>query len=209
IWLAQVVSQAGDWFNKVAVLSVLSKLVGTEAAIGLGLSFALENAVRLLPLAALSPLAGPLADRLPRRALMVGADLSRVAIVLAMLTVDSAEETPRLYLLIALQMGLGIVFDAARQAAVPSTVERRDLHEAIALTSATWSVMLSLGALLGGLAVTALGARGALMIDAGTYVVEGAPHVAQGGQLDPAEGLGHRGLRQRSQPAQDRGADHV
>ena len=174
IWLAQVASQTGDWFNKVAVLSILSRLAGSEAAVGLGLSFAVEHVARLLPLALVSPLAGPLADRLPRRALMVGTDLARMAVVAAMLTVDQPSEVPRLYLLVALQMGLGICFDAARQAALPSTLAPTALHDGIALTSATWSAMLSVGALLGGLVVTAFGARTALVVDVGTYAVSAA-----------------------------------
>lgn len=171
LWLAQVVSQAGDWFNRVAVLSLLAGLSGPEAALGVGLSFAVEAAMRLFPTAFLSPIAGPLADRLPRRALMVACDLTRVGVVLSLLTVDEAHEVGRLYLLIALQMGLGICFDAARQAALPSTVEREELHDAIALSAATWSAMLSLGALAGGVAVAAFGVQAALAIDAATYLV--------------------------------------
>ena len=174
LWAAQVVSQAGDWFNRVAVVSLIATLAGESAAVGIGISFALEAAMRLLPTAALSPIAGPLADRLPRRALMIATDLTRIGVVLAMLTVDRPEEVPRLYALIAVQMGLGICFDAARQAALPATVEQSDLHDAIALSSATWSVMLSLGAFIGGLAVQQFGVRTALVFDASTYLVSAA-----------------------------------
>ena len=94
LWAAQVVSQAGDWFNRVAVVSLIATLAGESAAVGIGISFALEAAMRLLPTAALSPIAGPLADRLPRRALMIATDLTRIGVVLAMLTVDRPEEDP-------------------------------------------------------------------------------------------------------------------
>jgi len=75
-----------------------------------------------------------------------------------------------LYVLIAVQMGIGIFFDAARTAALPDTVAREELHEAYALSSATWSVMLSAGALLGGVLVKWVGVHEVFLIDAATYV---------------------------------------
>lgn len=171
LWLSQVVSQAGDWFNRIAVISLLSELAGTEAAVGLGLSFALELAVRMLPAAALGPIAGPLADRLPRKLLLVGGDLLRSVVVLGFLWIDGPEDVGLLYALLFTQMGLGIFFDAARQATLPNTVPAHEIHEAIALSSVTWSTMLSLGALLGGAAIGPLGLAGVFIVDAGTYVV--------------------------------------
>jgi MFS family permease len=170
LWLSQVVSQAGDWFNRIAVISLLSELAGGEAAVGLGLSFALELAVRMLPTAVLGPIAGPLADRLPRKLLLVGGDLLRSVVVLGFLLVDGPEDLPLLYVLLFTQMGLGIFFDAARQATVPNTVPPHEIHEAIALSSVTWSTMLSVGALLGGAAIGPLGLAGVFVVDAGTYL---------------------------------------
>lgn len=171
LWMSQVVSQAGDWFNRIAVISLLSELAGSQAAVGLGLSFALEMAVRMLPTAVLGPIAGPLADRLPRKLLLVGGDLVRAVVVLGFLAVDGPEDVPLLYLLLFLQMGLGIFFDAARQAALPGTVPSHEIHEAIALSSVTWSTMLSVGALLGGAAIGPLGLDGVFLVDSATYVL--------------------------------------
>ncbi|QDU65605.1 MFS transporter [Engelhardtia mirabilis] len=171
LWSAQVVSQTGDWFNRVAVIALLAKLAGPSAAVGVGLSFGLEMAVRMLPTAFMSPFAGTLADRFSRKGLMIGCDLARIPIVLCYLTVDEPSEVGRLYLLLALQMGLGICFDAARQGALPNTVGRDDLHDALALSSVTWSMMLSIGALVGGAAIGPLGIAGVFVVDACTYAV--------------------------------------
>jgi len=170
LWLAQVVSQAGDWLNRVACLVLIGRLGGTAERFGFGALFGAELVLRLLPAAFLGPLAGPIADRLPRRLLMVIADVVRAVIVLGFLFVREPGDLWMLYALIMLQMGIGIFFEAARSAALPSTVSRAELQTAHALSAATWSVMLSLGALAGGWVVELAGVHGAFVIDAASYV---------------------------------------
>lgn len=179
LWSAQVVSQAGDWLNKVAALSLIALYGGDGAALfGVGLWFGIEQALRLLPATLLSPFAGPVADRVPRKLLLVGGDLVRAGIVLCYLLIDSREELPLVAPLIALQIGLSIFFDAARQASLPNTVRTGDLHNAIAWSAATWSTMLSLGALGGGILVANFGASTAFVVDACTYVVSALLYVS-------------------------------
>ena len=112
----------------------------------MGLLFGVEIVIRMLPYALLSPIAGPVADRLPRRLLMVTADLLRAGVVLCYLSIDEPGELPWLYTLMVAQMSLAIFFDSARSASVPNTVPKEELHEAYALSAATWSTMLALGA---------------------------------------------------------------
>lgn len=173
LWLAQVVSQAGDWLNRVAVLVLIGALSEStgEAALGMGALFALELALRLLPAAAFGPLAGPVADRVPRKALMVATDLLRAGVVLGLLLVREPGDLPLCYGLVVAQMSLGTFFNAARSASLPNTLPREALHAANALSSATWSLMLSVGALLGGVFVELVGVRGVFVIDAATYGV--------------------------------------
>ena len=143
LWLAQVVSQAGDWLNRIAVLALIGELGGAEAAAGVGALFGFELALRLVPGSLFGPFAGPAADRLPRRAVMIVTDLLRAGVVLGMLTIDRSEELPILYALLLGQSTLAVFFNSARAGAVPSTVSREDLHLANALSSATWSIMLA------------------------------------------------------------------
>src|SRR5829696_1220292 len=123
--MAQVVSQSGDWLNRIACLVLIGKLGGTSQ---IGALFGLELGIRLLPSALLGPLAGPVADRLPRRLLMVASDVARALIVLGFLLVRDPEDLGLLYALIVAQMGIGIFFDSARSAALPDTVSREDLQ---------------------------------------------------------------------------------
>ena len=171
LWLSQVVSSAGDWFNRMAVLALIGDLGGPDFGTGLGALFAVEFTLRLLPTALFSPIAGPIADRLSRRSVMIITDLLRAAVVLGFLLVDEPSELPLLYTLLFTQMSVGIFFDAARSASVPNTVPPEDFHAAYTLSAATWSTMLALGAALGGLLLSIVGLSGVFLLDAATYLV--------------------------------------
>lgn len=174
LWSAQAISQAGDWFNRIAILALIGRLSGPGGAAGLGALYAIELAVRLLPAAALGPIAGPVADRVPRRLLMITADLSRAGVVLAMTLVREPEHLKWLYLLLTAQMGLAVFFESAKSASLPNTVGRDDLHAAYALSAATWSTMLTAGTLASAALIRVLGIRGMLVTDAATYLASAA-----------------------------------
>ena len=171
LWFSQVISSAGDWFNRMAILALIGELGGPDIGTGLGALFAVEFTLRLLPSALFSPIAGALADRLQRRTVMIFTDLLRAAIVLGFLFVDEAHELPLLYGLLFAQMSVGIFFDAARSASVPNTIAPEDLHTAYTLSAATWSIMLALGAGLGGLLLNVVGLQGVFLIDSATYAL--------------------------------------
>lgn len=174
LWMAQVVSQSGDWLNRVACLALIGTLGGTSAQLGVGALFGAELALRLVPGAIFGPLAGPVADRVPRRLMMVAADIARAIVVLAFLFVRDPSHLPWLYVLIALQTAIAIFFEAARTAALPDTVSPEELHSAYELSAATWSVTLSFGALAGGWLVSWIGVQGAFVVDAASYVASAA-----------------------------------
>ena len=171
LWTAHAISRGGDWLNHTAVLALIASLGGRAGLMGAATLFAIDVALRFLPAALIGPFSGPAADRLPRRELMVAADLLRAGIVLALCLVDEPGELPLLYGLVLAQMALGAVFESARAGALPSTVAREDLLGALALSAATWSVMLALGAFTGGMLLGWIGVRGVFLIDAATYLV--------------------------------------
>lgn len=207
LWLAMAVSQAGDWLSRVAVLSLIASLGGVDALGPVGMLYGMELSLRLLPTGFMAPLAGPVADRLSRRLVMVLADLARAVVVLCLLFVDEPGDLPLLYGLVALQTGLAVFFDAARSAALPSVVRREDLLDAHAISAATWSTMLAVGAFSGALVLAAVGTRGVFIADAITFVVSallliGLPLAAPAGNArlpwrrvlsgkDMAAALGH------------------
>lgn len=175
LWLSQLVSQFGNWLNRIAILALIGSLSGEEggaqAVLGLGALYAFELAIRMLPAAVFGPLAGPLADRISRLHLMIASDVLRALVVLAMVWIREAGQLPILYTLLVAQMSLSVFFEAARSASVPNTVAKEDLHEAYALSAVTWSLMLTLGTLASAAGIQLLGVRGLFVADAATYLI--------------------------------------
>ena len=165
LWGGTVVSLFGDWFNTLALYRLVLDLTGSETALG-GVFL-----TKLLPLALASPIAGVLADRLDRRRLMIGADLVRAAIVLGFLFVDDAGDLWLLYVLASAQIAVSAAFTPAKNAVLPILARPGELLTANALLSATWSVMLAVGAAAGGPVVDAFGTDVVFWLDAGTYLV--------------------------------------
>jgi MFS family permease len=168
LWIGTLISLLGDWFNTIALYTLVSELTGSPLALGA------VFITKMLPWALASPIAGVVVDRYNRRRLMVGADLVRAVVVLGFLMIDTPAEVPLLYLLIAAQVVTGAVFQPAKSASLPNITTPRELLTANAVMSATWSTMLAVGAALGGLATEALGTTAVFWIDSATYVVSAA-----------------------------------
>jgi predicted MFS family arabinose efflux permease len=164
LWLGQLVSQAGDWLQLIALLR-LFPTSGQGAFLLAGMFI-----VRVLPTMIWAPFAGVVADRFPRGRVMVACDLLRAVIVLAYLFVRGPEDVIWIYALQFIQESVTTFFEPARSAAVPQVVERRALLAANSLAGATWSAMLAFGSALGGVITGTLGARAAFIADAATFV---------------------------------------
>src|SRR5438445_12020677 len=96
LWLAQIVSEIGDWFYTLAIYSLLLQLTGRASSVALAL------VLQVLPQTFIGPTAGVVNDRIRRKRVMIAADLARVAIVLAMLLVRSRSLVWLLYPLLLL-----------------------------------------------------------------------------------------------------------
>lgn len=155
----------GDWFNTIALYTLTERLTSSPFAMGL------VFVIKMAALALASPIAGLVADRFDRRRLMIGSDLIRAVIVLGFLFIEEASALPLMYTLIFAQLAVGAVFWPAKRASIPNICEPHELMTANAISSATWSMMLALGAGLGGLAASTLGLDAVFYIDAGTYLV--------------------------------------
>ncbi len=168
VWLGQVVSQLGDWFDTIALFTLVLRLTGSGKAVGLVL------VARFLPSVVLGPLSGVVADRFNRRHVMIASDAARAAVVLCFLFVRRPEQVWLVYFLTVLQLAFSAFFEPARSAALPSVVRPADLVTANSLSSVTWSAMLTLGAAVGGPVTGWFGTDAAFVIDSLTYLVSGA-----------------------------------
>ena len=165
LWFAQIASLFGDWFNVIASSTLLAQLTGAGAALGA------LFAVRMLGSFFASPLAGVLADRYNRKRILIVTDLLRAVVVLGLLLVREPHHVWLLFLLTGVQVGISGVFFPVRVAILPEIASRRLLGPANALSSATWSTMLAVGAAAGGVFAGVFGIAAAFILDAATYVV--------------------------------------
>lgn len=166
LWLAQVVSLTGDWFNTI----VLSALVARYSD-GSGLAVSLFLMARFLPPLLIGPFAGVLVDRFDRKRILIYCNLLRVFVVLGFLFATTPDTLWLIYTLTLAQFTLSAFFEPAQGAITPRLVRREDLVIANTLSSITWSSMLALGAILGGVVAALFGPVVALVIDAATFAV--------------------------------------
>src|SRR5207302_2951989 len=164
LWLGQVVSQMGDWFDTIAVYTIALTLTGSGRAV------ALIMVARFLPSVVMGPLSGVVADRFSRRTIMIASDIVRAIVVLGFLFVRRPDQMWLVYVLTVLQLAFSTFFEPAKTAAIPSIVSDRELVPANAIASVTWSVMLTLGAALGGFVAGSFGTNAAFILDSLTFV---------------------------------------
>ncbi len=170
LWIAQIISLLGDWFNTIA----LSALVVAYNPENPGLAVSALLLCRYLPPMLLGPFVGVLLDRFDRKSLLVWSNLLRVVVVLGFLLATTGREWLWLiYVLSVAQFVLSSVFEPGQQALIPSLVKREDLVIANTLANVTWSVMLAAGAAVGGIFAAIFGTNAALVFDALTFLAAG------------------------------------
>jgi MFS family permease len=168
LWLGQVVSQMGDWFDTIALYTIILKLTGSGRDVGLLL------VARFIPSFFFGPISGVIADRFSRRTIMIVSDILRAWVVLGFLFVRRPDQLWIIYVLTVFQLGLSTFFEPAKTAAIPSIVEDHELVAANAISSVTWSAMLTIGAAVGGFITGWFGTDVAFILDAATYLLSAA-----------------------------------
>ena len=96
LWTGQAVSEIGDHFNTIAVLSLSLRITGS----GFGVGMVMLS--RIVPAILAGPIAGIVLDRMDRRKVMLASDLFRCAIALAHILLMVYPEAWLMYLLSAL-----------------------------------------------------------------------------------------------------------
>jgi MFS family permease len=171
LWSAQTISQVG---TQVTLLALpLTAILLLHAG---PLAIALLGAMETLPFLLFALPAGVWVDRLPRRALMIAADLARAAALVSIPIAHwlDALALPQLFV-IAFVTGIGTVFfDVSYLSYLPSLVGRAQLAGGNARLMATQSGAQIVGPGLGGALVGIAGAPVAILADAVSFGVSGA-----------------------------------
>ncbi len=142
-WAGQVVSEVGDHFNNIAVLS-LAMTHRNPGLVVTGVFLA-----RAIPMLAAGPIAGVLLDRLDRRRVMIASDLVRAVIAIGFLLCVHQKSEYLLYGLSALLMFASPFFTSGRSSILPAIATPEELHVANTMTQTTSWASLTIGAFLG------------------------------------------------------------
>jgi Major Facilitator Superfamily len=167
LWLAQLLSVFGDQLARVAMTVLVFDR--THSALWTALTYA----VTLLPWVVGGLALSGLADRLPRRSVMVACDVARMVLVCLMALVSlKAPPVAALWIMVALLFVVTLLdspFKSARSAMMPDVLTGERYVLGTAVTQITLQVGMVSGFALGGVVVAVLGVRTALVADAATF----------------------------------------
>jgi MFS family permease len=163
----QMISLVGTWMQNIAQLWLVYRLTGSATMLG---TISLLGALPLLPM---SLWGGSLADRVPKRTIIVVTQTVMMiqAFVLAVLAWTGAVAVWHVLLLSVVLAAAQAIDLPARQAFIVELVEgKEDLTNAIALNSAVFNGARAVGPALAGLAVATTGEAGAFFINGVTFI---------------------------------------
>jgi MFS family permease len=163
LWIAQVLSIAGDQLARVAL--TLLVFDQTRSALLAAITFAASIVPTFVGGLTLSGLA----DRLPRRQVMIACDLSRAALV-AIMALPALPLAARVGLLFIVTM-ISAPFTSARAALYPDILsgDRYVLGTAVALSTLQFSQVVGFAA--GGAIAGFFGVRTSLLADSATFIL--------------------------------------
>lgn len=165
-WVAQVISTVGTSLQIVAEGWLVYNLTGSTFWLG-AVGF-----IGLLPVLPVSFLGGVLIDRVPRRKLIL-ATQSGLLLQAATFGLLALSGHIRLWHIIVLYFVFGSLLaidHPARRAFLVELIDRDDLANAIALNATLFNVSSLVGYALSGLLIAAIGAGGAMLLNAATYL---------------------------------------
>jgi predicted MFS family arabinose efflux permease len=194
-WTGQVVSLVGSWMQGLAQAWLVLELTDSPFLLGL------VSALQFAPVLCLSLLAGVVADRLPRRAVVLGTQCA-LMLPAAALAVLVGTGHVRYWHVAALAAFIGVVNSLdmpARQAMVAELVGPDDLLNAVALNSAAFNGARIAGPALGGLLIGRYGLAVAFLLNSVSFLAPIAALLRQrpppAPPREPARSLG-RALRE-------------
>jgi MFS family permease len=165
LWVGQVISEMGNWFNFIAALGLVRVISNASPEVT-----TIMLVLRIAPLTVFAPFAGAFVDRWSRRRVMIVTDVVRVVIALGFLLVRRPQDLWIAYLCTALLSFFGTFFEAAKNAAVPNITGERDLLAGNALMFSSRFLLMSLGAALGGWTSAHVGYEAAFVVNAISFL---------------------------------------
>jgi len=166
VWIGACTSSIGTWMQKLAQSWLVLEISGSPFLLGL------DAFLGEIPIFLFSLVGGVVADRKDRRLLLVGSQVIQITCAL-LLTTLVAFDLVRVWHILTLSffVGLAQAFGGpAYQALIPTLVRTEDLPNAIALNSIQFNLARVIGPMLGGLALTQLGAAWCFGLNSVSYI---------------------------------------
>ncbi|HET7034487.1 MAG TPA: MFS transporter [Thermomicrobiaceae bacterium] len=165
-WFGQLVSVIGTWISRVAQAWLVLKLTNSSFDLGLVGTF------QFLPMTAFALFGGVLADRFPKRPVLVTTQsiMAIQSLTMAVLIATGVIQIWHIYLL-AMVQGLATAFDnPTRQAFVSEMVGTENLPNAVALNSSLFNTARIIGPAIGGALLAGFSISVPFFIDAVSYL---------------------------------------
>ena len=165
-WIGGLISSSGRFFQVVALPVIIWDLTKSPGWVGFA-GFA-----QFVPMAMMAPIGGPLADRHPRRKLLLVTQSLMALVALAFAAMWWAGvRSPLAFVAVSALAGLtGGLNLPAWQAFVSELVPRDLLLNAVTLNSAQFNSSRMIGPVLAGITVAAAGPAAAFVVNAASYV---------------------------------------
>lgn len=194
LWVAGIVSDAGDWLMFIALPLVVLQLSGS--ALGTSLAFLLE----LVPPVVLAPLIARVVDRLPHKHVMVVAMAVQALALLPLLAVRDGSDLHLVYGVIVVHATCAAFFEPAKNALLPTLVAPAQVTSANALVGLNNDLGRLVGGPVGGVLLAVSGIGVVALVDVATYVVAVAlvlslPRAVR--DTAPRPAVARRGVRDR------------
>ena len=150
LWSGAFASNIGTWMETIGVGIFVTKTTGLAGAAGL------VGAAAFLPNGLIGPLGGALADRYPRRGLMITGTLVQTALagVLTVLAALGEAEVWAVVVIVFVSGCANAIVLPAYQAMLPELVPREDLPSAVALGALQYNLGRVIGPLLAGIVIS-------------------------------------------------------
>jgi MFS family permease len=166
LWVGQVISELGNWFNFIAVLGLVRSVSGAAPE-----ATALMVVMRFASFAIFAPVAGVFVDRWSRRTVMIASDMARAFVALGFLFVRGGDDLWIAYVCTAVSGLLMAFFEGAKNASIPNLAGANGLLAGNALLFSSRFLLMAVGAALGGAVSARFGYQAAFIIDALSFVV--------------------------------------
>ncbi|MEU3184538.1 MFS transporter [Streptomyces sp. NPDC006923] len=156
-----VVSNTGTWMSRVTQDWLVLSLTGSSAAVGI------TTALQFLPMLLFGLYGGVIADRYPKRQLLLvtQAALGLCGVALALLTLSGHVQVWHVYLIAFLLGMVTVVDNPTRQSFVSEMVGPDQLRNAVSLNSANFQSARLIGPAIAGVLITTVGSGWAFMLN--------------------------------------------